>query len=193
MKSRLSIFLLLLFLPLVVLAQSEHLTFKGVPIDGTLTHFSTQLVKKGFTKMYNENGQALFQGDFAGYKDCLAMVSTLDQKDLVYMVSVAFPSLDQWALLESNYSQLKEMLTTKYGKPSEVIEEFQSRILPQNDRDKLYELKLDRCTYKTTFETEKGRIALALAHEKMSKCFVVLCYVDGINGALAHDAAMDDL
>ena len=193
MKSRLSLLLILLFIPLVVLAQSEHLTFKGIPIDGTLSHFSSQLVKKGFTKMYSEDGQAIFQGDFAGYKDCMVVVSTLDQEDLVYMVAVAFPSKDQWALLESNYSSLKDMLTTKYGEPSEVIEEFQSRIQPDNDRDKLYELKFDRCTYKTIFETEKGRIGITISHESVMKCFVVLGYVDGINGARAHDGAMDDL
>ena len=173
-------------------AQSEHLTFKGIPIDGTLRQFTTQLVQKGFTKLSSENGQAVLKGDFAGYKDCYVLVSTIEQRDLVYMTGVMFPDLDQWGLLENNYQKLKEMLTKKYGKPAEVVEDFQSRLKPKTDRDKLYELKFDRCTYKTIFETEKGRIVVSLAHE-VSKCFVVLAYVDGINGGLAQDAAMDDL
>ena len=109
------------------------------------------------------------------------------------MTGVMFPDLDQWGLLESNYLKLKEMLTTKYGKPAEVIEEFQSRVKPKTDSDKLYKLKFDECTYKTIFETPKGRIVLTISHESVMRCFVLLGYVDGINGGLARDAAMDDL
>ena len=192
MKAKL-LLLISLLLPLTMFAQSEHLTFKGVPIDGTLRQFTSQLIQKGFTKINSENGQALLKGDFAGYKDCLVLVSTLDQRDLVYMTGVMFPDLDQWGLLESNYLKLKEMLTTKYGKPAEVVEEFQSRVKPQTDSDKLYKLKFDECTYKTIFQTPKGRIALTISHESVMRCFVLLGYVDGINGGLARDAAMDDL
>ncbi len=192
MKAKL-LLLISLLLPLTMFAQSEHLTFKGIPIDGTLRQFTSQLIQKGFTKLNSENGQALLKGDFAGYKDCLVLVSTLDQRDLVYMTGVMFPDLDQWGLLESNYLKLKEMLTTKYGKPAEVIEEFQSRVKPKTDSDKLYKLKFDECTYKTIFETPKGRIVLTISHESVMRCFVILGYVDGINGGLARDAAMDDL
>ncbi len=192
MKAKL-LFLILLLLPITIFAQSEHLTFKGIPIDGTLRQFSSQLTQKGFIKLGSENGQAMLTGDFAGYKDCYVFVSSVDQKDLVYLVGVMFPALDQWGLLEANYTKLKKMLTTKYGEPSEVVENFQSMVQPRNDSDKLYELKFDRCTYKTIFDTEKGRIALSLAHEGVSKCYVILAYIDGINGAIMNNAAMDDL
>ncbi len=192
MKAKLLLLILFLF-PLALLAQSDHLTFKGVPIDGTLSQFSNQLVKKGFTKMFSERGQAVLQGDFAGYKNCYVAVSTLDNEDLVYMVGVMFPDLDQWSLLESNYTKLKEMLTTKYGKPIEVVEEFQSTFQPKTDNDKLHKLKFDECTYKSIFETDKGRVVLRISHESVMKCFVVLGYVDGINGLRAQDAAIEDL
>lgn len=192
MKAKL-LLLISLLLPLALFAQSNHLTFKGIPINGTLNQFSNQLVKKGFTKMYSENGQAILQGDFAGYKNCYVAVSTLDQEDVVYMVGVMFPDLDQWALLESNYLKLKEMLTMKYGEPIDVVEEFQSTYQPRTDNEKLHKLKFDECTYKSIFESEKGRIFLTISHESVMKCFVVLGYVDGINGARAQDAAIDDL
>lgn len=193
MKTRLSLLLISLLIPLAMIAQSEHLAFKGIPIDGTLRQFSSKLIQKGFTKLFSENGRAVFQGDFAGYKDCYVAVETLDQKDLVYMVGVVFPDKDQWALLEGNYNKLKRMLTEKYGEPSEVIEEFQSGLEPKTDNEKYYKLVFDECTYKSVFETDKGRIGLTISHEGVSKCFVVLGYVDGINGELAEDAAMDDL
>ena len=42
------------------------LTFKGIPITGTLSAFSDKLVKAGFKK----NGNSSFTGDFAGYSGC---------------------------------------------------------------------------------------------------------------------------
>lgn len=35
---------------------SEHLTFKGIPIDGTLNNFVTKLTKKGFTHIDTTDG-----------------------------------------------------------------------------------------------------------------------------------------
>ena len=37
---------------------SEHLTFKGVPIDGTLTEFVSKLKQKGLTHIGTEDGTA---------------------------------------------------------------------------------------------------------------------------------------
>lgn len=194
MKTKfIALLVLLLVFPISMFAQSEHLTFKGIPINGTLDQFTTQLTQKGFTKLGSEKGQAVLKGNFAGYKDCCVLVSTLDQSDLVYMTGVMFPDLDKWGLLENNYYKVKEMLITKYGKPKEEVEEFQSIIKPRTDSEKLHRLKFDECTYKSVFETEKGHIVLTISHDRVMKCYVLLGYVDGINGDLAQDAALDDL
>ncbi len=184
---------ILIMLPISLFAQNDHMTFKGVPIDGTLRQFTTKLTQKGFSQMGVENDYAVMNGDFAGYKNCDLLINTVERKDLVYMVSVKFPDLDQWGLLEGNYLKLKRMLTTKYGEPSEVIERFQYRQDPKTDFEKLFALQYDQCTFKTIFKTEKGRIGLFLAHEGLKKCYVVLTYIDGINGSLAEDLAMEDL
>ena len=105
---------ILIMLPISLFAQNDHMTFKGVPIDGTLRQFTTKLTPKGFSQMGVENDYAVMNGDFAGYKNCDLLINTVERKDLVYMVSVKFPDLDQWGLLEGNYLKLKRMLTTKY-------------------------------------------------------------------------------
>ena len=45
----------------------EHLTFKGVPIDGTLDTYVANMKKAGFTFIGENDGIALLRGDFAGY------------------------------------------------------------------------------------------------------------------------------
>lgn len=173
--------------------DSRHLTFKGVPIDGTLNQFVTNMKAKGFAGTVNKDGTAALQGDFAGYKGCYIIVSTLQNKDLVSTIGVVFPQCDTWGTLEGNYLKLKEMLTTKYGEPAEVVEEFQSPRSADDDNSKMYELKMDRCNYQTLFRTEKGNIVLKLIHGDFGACHVLLGYYDKINGLEVEAAAMDDL
>ena len=81
-----------------LLAQTEHLKFKGVPIDGTLEKFSDALIAIGFELNEDSEKDEMFLiGDFAGYKDCRVYVSTLDNIDLVNHVSVSFPERDSWS------------------------------------------------------------------------------------------------
>ena len=104
--------------------NSNHLTFKGVPIDGTLNQFVNNMKSAGFVSEGQKDGTAVLRGDFAGYKGCYIVVSTLQNKDLVSTIGVMFPECSNWAILEGNYSKLQDMLTTKYGKPAEAVEEF---------------------------------------------------------------------
>lgn len=172
---------------------SEHMTFKGIPIDGTLNSFVTKLKQKGFTHQGTDDGVAIFIGDFAAYKNCTVGAVASKDKDLVVKVAVIFPSHETWSALENNYMSLKQMLTIKYGEPADCVETFQSYSQPEDDNSKMYELKFDRCKYYTVFETEKGSIELRLAHQDVSKCYVTLSYYDAVNQKTVMSDAMDDL
>jgi hypothetical protein len=124
--------------------SSKHLSFKGVPINGTLNEYVSKMKMNGFTQIGTEDGVALLKGDFASYKNCIIGVSTLKQKDLVSKISVIFPECDTWSSLTSSYFNLKEMLTEKYGKLADCVEKFQSPTL-DNDLSKMYQVKLDAC------------------------------------------------
>jgi len=172
--------------------NSQHLSFKGVPIDGTLNEYVAKMKQSGFTHIGTEDGVAMLKGDFAAYKNCIIGVATLKGKDLVSKITVIFPDCDTWSLLYGNYSSLKEMLTQKYGNPSESVEKFQSKYV-DNDNDRMYEVKMDKCDYITIFETDKGNIQLSIEHNSVISCYVVLSYFDKINGDIIKQKAMDDL
>lgn len=172
--------------------SSAHLTFKGVLIDGTLNEYVSKMKQNGFTHIGTEDGVAMLKGDFAAYKNCIVGVATLKQKDLVSKITVIFPENDTWSLLSSNYFSLKEMLTEKYGKPSESMEKFQSKYGPDDDNSKMYEVKMNRCKYYTTYETENGSIQLSIENNDMA-CCVMLVYHDKINSEIIKAKAKDDL
>jgi hypothetical protein len=173
--------------------SSKHLTFKGVPLDGTLDQYVSKMKQNGFKHLSTEDGVAALQGDFAGYKDCYVGVSTLKQKDLVHKIGVLFPENDTWSTLSGNYFDLKQMLTEKYGKPSDVVEKFDSYSQPKDDELKMHEVRLDGCKYYSIWETDKGQIQLSIDHKSTRSCFVKLAYFDKINSATVKKQALDDL
>lgn len=60
--------LLLTFAVGIGYAQTEHMKFKGIPMEGTLQTFTTKLKTKGFTPIGIQDGVSMLTGEFAGYK-----------------------------------------------------------------------------------------------------------------------------
>ena len=172
--------------------KREHLTFKGVPIDGTLAQYVFKMKQGGFVHTNTQNGIAYLKGDFAGYKNCYVGVSTLKAKDLVHKIAVVFPPRETWSTLSSNYFELKEMLTEKYGEPSDVVEKFDNAS-PDDDHSKMYEVGFDRCKYYSNWRTNNGDIQLAIDRDGVTRCFVRLMYFDKINSEVIRAKAKDDL
>lgn len=184
------------FLSIVSVAQNkntEHLTFKDIPIDGNLNTFISKLKQIGFTHLETEDNLAMFSGDFAGFKNCGIGVSTLSNKDLVHKIFVIFPVKKTWSSLYGNYYDLKQMLADKYGTPSIVSEEFESSPQPDNDDSKMYAVKFDKCKFKSVWLTNKGEIQLLIDHNDVISCYVTLAYFDKINSEKKRSSSMDDL
>ena len=86
----------------------SHLSFKGIPMSGTLSAFGTELVKAGFRRA----GDGSFTGDFAGYSGCKV---TPSGSGSVQEVRVDFPVISDWDALEKAYDSLQASLTQKYS------------------------------------------------------------------------------
>lgn len=172
--------------------NGNHLTFKGVPIDGTLKNFVRRMEKAGFYHDGDKGGAAMLTGDFAGYKGCTVIVSTLDQKDLVSNITVWFPPRETWGDLSGDYFSLKKLLTKKYGKPSASQEKFQNDFL-DDDGSRMRHVTFDECKYKSTFKTPKGTIILSIAHQGSNACYVEFRYFDKINSGIITNEALKDL
>ena len=177
---------------MVVLAQtSEHMTFKGVPIDGPLNEYVTKMKQSGFECSGTDGGIAVLKGDFAGYKNCYIKVSTLNQMDLVYNIRVTFPDQDTWSSLFANYSDLKQMLIEKYAKPTDVVEIFDVSPFPPpiDDNEKILVVKRDKCKYSALWKTNNGEIHLFIDHFGRSS----LIYLDKTNSDIIKEKAKGDL
>lgn len=176
-----------------VFAQSNHLNFKGVPIDGTLECFVRNMEKAGFEYMFKEDGVAILQGDFAGFRKCTIGVVTLQSYDLVNRIVVLFDSTELWSELYGSYTQLREMLTKKYGDPYSSEERWTGYSKPENDKDKMYELRQDRGEINTIYVTDRGNIALEIIKADLLGGLIRLSYMDKVNSLKIEERAMEDL
>ena len=191
-----TLFLLMSF-TLIFAQSSEHLKFKGVPIDGTLSEYVLKMKQVGFQLIETDDGVALLEGEFAGYRDCMVGVKTLQKKDLVHEIVVLFPSQDKWSGLSYDYERLKTMLTKKYGNPAECVEQFVNTpiyIDIDDDNDKLREVENDHCEYYSVYNIDNGSILLTISNDGyLFGCRVKLFYSDKINSEKFDNAAMEDL
>lgn len=120
------IFTFTLFLSTINLMAQEHLSFKGIPIEGSITEFCKKLKNKGFTSIGHENNISMFSGDFTGRESTVAVAST-DDGENVFGVVVFFDTSEEWNTLVDTYDYYKELYTRKYGKPTKSKEKNPSR------------------------------------------------------------------
>lgn len=172
---------------------AQHMTFKGVPIDGTLKDYTEAMKKVGFNHEKTDDGVAVLSGDFAGYKNCTIDVSTLTNCDIVSKITVKFPTNTVWSDLMKDYENLKTLLTKKYGRPKECQEKFTRDVSDRGD-SKLMALYRKEYEWYTKYETNLGSIMLTISSGILPYTgYAVLIYQDKINGEKVINSALDDL
>ena len=177
--------------------SDSHLKFKGIPLDGSMDNMVSQLETKGFKQLikYDANNTIMI-GDFAGYKNCQIFVVS-NAYDNVKQVAINFSDDERdWYLLFSQYSNLKNMLTTKYGTPYSSVERFNCTYQPQTDTDKMYYARRGDCEYESLWVFHEGSIKLIISHLRVKYsdyCYVTLIYLDKQNHEADNNSAIDDL
>ena len=175
---KLVITLTMLFAVISLMAQ-EHLSFKGIPIEGSMTAFCQKLKAKGFTSIGSENNLTLFTGDFTGRNATVGVTATDDGKD-VFAVVVLFDPSGEWNALINTYDYYKDLYTRKYGKPS--ISKEKNPALSDSNTALMAEVHQGTVVYGSAWEVTGGDIQLSI--EKSSgvyKGMVMIRYRDSQN------------
>ncbi len=147
--------------------SSTPLSFKGIPMTGSLSSFGTELVKAGF----RNNGDGTYTGNFAGYSGCTI---TPSGSNPVREVRVDFPVISDWDNLEKAYDSLQASLTEKYGKEPRTS---------TNNNLAVYDLS-------------NGTISLDADVSDRSTWHVILTYANASSGTLTTSSGrnpIDDL
>ena len=114
---RIVLFTFTMLLCIFCYAQSEHLKFSGIPIDGTINQFQAKIVQRGYVynKLYSEaisNGVRCFDGTFVGNKVGLYVYYD-EQIKKVYRVKAVINNISE-ELADQKYQMIQQLLQRKY-------------------------------------------------------------------------------
>lgn len=180
----------MLFAVISIMAQ-EHLSFKGIPIEGSMTAFCQKLKAKGFTSIGRDNNLTLFTGDFTGRNATVGVTATDDGKD-VFAVVVLFDPSGEWNTLVNTYDYYKDLYTRKYGKPS--ISKEKNPSLSDSNTALMAEVHQGTVVYGSVWEVTGGDIQLSI--EKSSGVYegmVMIRYRDSQNIETKIQNDLDDI
>lgn len=175
----------------VAIFAQNHLEFRGIPIDGHIDDFVRKMKAIGYVEGERTSSAVLMTGDFANHSVSIGILTT-PKSHKVYTIAISFEKQSSWSSIKSRYFDFKELYTSKYGKPSKVIERFKDPYY-EGDGYEMQALKLDKCTYASIFDLPNGKVYLGMG----SDTTVSLFYVDSINDALNESeeksSALDDI
>lgn len=174
--------------------ESNHLLFKGVPIDGTSKEFVNKMEQKGLLYDSRSGKSILMTGPYANFSKCIILIELVPQKDVVCGVGVFLPSNDTWPSLLDNYNYMKELFKKKYFDPIDMKEEFTSSVQPRDDLEKMSRVRTNECNYFTVFETSKGSIEISInkSYDGINGQ-VLIKYYDYANNQISDEAALNDI
>lgn len=187
---RIFIILTMLFAIINIMAQ-EHLSFKGVPIEGSMTTFCQKLKAKGFTLIGRDNNITMFTGDFTG-RNATVGVSATDDGRNVFAVVVFFDPSGEWNTLVNTYDYYKDLYTRKYGSPTVSKESNPAR--SDSNTALMAEVHQGTVVYGSAWEVTGGDIQLSI--EKTSGVYegmVVIRYRDSQNVEAKIKNDLDDI
>lgn len=119
--------------------SQHHLTFMGLPIDGTITSFQNKLIKKGLrpssSNKYLPLGVRLFEGYFTN-ESAKIYVFYNNKSKIVYMCRVVFDYLyNSKSDARVDFASYKAALGNKYDAVSFVHDDMQDK---ENDYSDAY-------------------------------------------------------
>lgn len=174
---------------IVGLAQ-EHLSFKGIPIEGSMSEFCQKLRAKGFTHMNTDNNLTLFNGDFTGRKAVVGVKATDDGKD-VYSVVVFFDESEEWSTLVNTYDYYKHIYSRKYGNPTQSTEHNPSH--SDSNLGLMHELNQGTVTWISSWSAIGGSIDVSISKSGIYRGRVVIVYRDTQNTEAKIQKDIDDI
>lgn len=153
----------------------EHLTFKGIPIDGTLEDFKEKLVKIG----YETINQSL-KGRFAN-QDAEVFLPTTSKTGIVHQVIVVLNGSDNFPLLDAKYQNIVLLFTKKYGSCESENRYFETPYY-EGDGYEIQAIRNNKCQITTRWKLAEGEIRIIIYND----CSILVGYTDEINNAIAR-------
>ena len=124
MRSRLTpmkhilVFMIMILVTANLYAQTEHVRFIGIPLDGTIQQYQEELTAKGYshdqeTSAFLPKGVRAFRGPYAGH-DALLIIFHDETTNVVYQAKAVITCQDE-ETCEAVFNEINGQLQEEYG------------------------------------------------------------------------------
>lgn len=177
---------LALFVMTLATASAQHMTFMGIPLDGTISEFTAELEAKGInvssSNKFIPTGARTFEGMFYG-KPSLIAVYYAPATNIVYRAKAVIEDAD-FETLKQLYDEISESISNKY--PGEHATDVQ-------DGFECTTFKIDLGVYSDVFEGIVNLYFSTNEEEYPVTYNLHIDYTDTINEAQYKSSIEDDL
>lgn len=200
-------------------SYSDHLSFKGVPITGTVGDMVQQLRERGCSysgsdKLTLTDGKQVrldkLWGSLVGFDNVLLTLwSTVNSPNYVFQCTAAFPvsgdSRSKWIQIMDIYSKVVEKLGRKYGTPTQVNHYCpgEGDFIFSEEAMKYRWLRKGKANWYDAWVTENGEIRVELEYQGVfapdansqasEQNGVVISWTDSKSLAKAENSELDEL
>lgn len=168
-------------------AQSSHLEFMDIPIDGNLEEFVEKLKNEGFTLEEVDNNIAVMEGVFMD-KHCELYIYSSPITKTVRMVTVYLPENKDWLSLKQEFKACREQYRIKYGYNDSHYSYFASPY-SEGDGYEIQAIESGKCYFASFWEIEKGMLSVNISEF----CQISISYEDAVNTRIADSEKAIDI
>ena len=182
--------------------NSDHFTFKGIPINGSVSNFGNQLVADGFTKIATNT----YRGKFLRNDSVVTLVS--DDNNMVWRVAAVMAHTNTWNTLEESFNNYVNLYSEKYGTPTTISKKL-TTYTGDHSRTRtsattgleMGALDDGECQYYAIWNLPQGSIEVRIVRGNEYytdyRGWVVGCirveYTDNVNKDKVHQSDLDEI
>lgn len=186
-------------------SSAQHLSIKGIEINGNPASFISKIKQQGFVSVPDEtiDGATILKGTFAGHRNSYMLIE--HSNNIVSQVVVILEGDNNWFDAKAKYLSLKSSYSEKY-KVEPHSEEFFKNTEDETTGSAHIALEKEEAKYECTFYLENGNIMMLIYHMNVFQgnqlwngvglggCYVIgIRYTDNINYEIQHKANLNDL
>lgn len=147
--------------------SQEHMTFQGIPIDGTIKEFTKQMKKHGFKlELRGENGY-FFKGRYITSSDFVGVYYSPKSKTVWKVCAwVNFSNMtntESWAKTKGNYDYVVSLFSEKYNTAKKETIAYFEAPYEEGDGNEIAGILNGKCNYITQFNLPYGSVQVDIS------------------------------
>lgn len=161
------IWTLVMCMSFLTIFSQEHMTFQGIPIDGSIKLFHKQMKKHGFKLSQRREEGNIYRGSYITNNDMVNVFFSSKSKKVMAVCIRVNPSnmvnTESWQKVKENYDYVVNLFSEKYDTAEKNTIAYFEAPYEEGDGNEVEGIRNGKCHYSTEFNVPQGRIVVNIS------------------------------